>query len=334
MSRTVKTWIGAFALLAVTLGAPSAQAEPNIPGFSVTTYAAAIEHPQFMTFDPNGILYVGRRTGDACCDPARIHKVAAGGGGAVDYGPLIPDPDGVLADPSGWFGPAGGVLVGSGQGGAGAVRTIRPDQGAQLVFGPTSVFQNPNQMVFDSNLRLLFVDDNVDGVWASTGPSSPPARLIEAADPEHIAVDRFNRIFTSSVDGTVRLYSPDGTLLDPAFATGLGPSPPIAIGPSDHAWGGHLYAIDQAGTLLRITMDKEIQTLGGGLADRNSILFGPDFALYVAEGSSNRILRIAPGATQLPSSSSACLWLLGAALLGASLSQLRQPSGPHMKARP
>ncbi len=146
----------------ITNGNGAAQAFRAVRGLVVETYAT-VPTPVGMSFDASGNLYVGfGRVGTH--GPFRIHRVSPGGAPVAPYGDPILDPDYVLVDAAGLIsGTVGAVLVGGACGGGrGCISAILPDQDQTTitVFGPTSVFQNPADMKFDSTGRLVFGDDN------------------------------------------------------------------------------------------------------------------------------------------------------------------------------
>jgi hypothetical protein len=89
-----------------------------VPGFTVSTYATVTD-PVNLSFDPSGVLYVGRDnygSGGGYIDAVKIHRIGVGGSPVVEYGAsAIYDPDAVLFDAAGSLsGTPGSVLV-SGQ---------------------------------------------------------------------------------------------------------------------------------------------------------------------------------------------------------------------------
>jgi hypothetical protein len=316
--RSATTWvnpvIALFICVASTTWPACAAAGPTVPGFTVATYAA-VPNPIRLAFDPSGVLYVG--DGDNSSGGALIHRVGPGGSSVTPYGPAIFDPDAVVFDAAGvTSGMPGSVLVGGNSLSAsqGLITAIRPDQTDFNLFGPTASFRNPNDMVIDSNGRLLFTD-NGDGdatkraVFVSTG-GAPTSLFVEAggAIPDATAIGAGNRIFTAGSDGVIRVHDASGLLVDGSFASGLGAFPAIGFGRGG-AFGTDLYALDgTAGTLLRFDGAGHSTVVGTGFdPDSIAIAFGPDRALYVSQSGQDRILRIAP----VPEPSSVVLTGLG-----------------------
>jgi hypothetical protein len=176
------------------------------PDYRISVYASVPE-PMKLSFAPDGSLYVGRQPG------LRIHRIAPGGFGVSEYGPPMIDPDAVLVDTAGRIsGRRNSVLVGGG----GVLAAIFPDQTSSVIFN--TGFEDVDDMKFDRRGRLIFADDRPLVLSSIGGPPTVLFSLPERSGS--IAIDRRNRIFVAS-GSTVRVYNPDGTLADDAFATGL-----------------------------------------------------------------------------------------------------------------
>lgn len=249
-------------------------------GYGISVYANVPE-PMKLSFAPDGALYVGRQPG------VRIHRVGPGGSPVAEYGPPMVDPDAVLVDQNGHIGGRPrSVLVGGG----GVLAAIFPSQTASVVF--TGNF-DVDDMKFDRHGRLIFSDDAPRVLVSSGGP--PTVLFSTPSRPGSLDIDKRNRIYVALGDGTIRIYNPDGTLADSAFATGLaGLDTYIAFAPeSDRG----LYVLNGT-TLLRFDSNGQAQTIGTGFVPGPSsgtgFVFGPDHALYVSDYYANRILRIAP----------------------------------------
>lgn len=114
-----------------------------------------------------------------------------------------------------------------------------------------------------------------------------------------IAVDDDDRIFVASSDGRIRIYNPDGSLLNDAFATGLaGLDTYLAFGPGAGGFGKALFVLNGS-DLLRFNTRGRASKVGSGFGvgpgSGTGLVFGPDHALYVSDHPSNRVLRIARG---------------------------------------
>lgn len=318
-------WITVSVLLVALSSVAFAQTDPNVPGFIIETYADLdgfdLDKPTRMTFDPDGNLYVG--AGDAVTtagiyvvrpgDPPRIVEV-------YGTGP-VHDPDTVLFDEFGFFtiyvddvptSTAGGVLTGGYYNPSqteGIIEVILPDESVHTVCGPTTLYTDPMEMLFDRTGRFLLSDHGTcPSVLFSDNGECPEDfadpnlfKTVRAAD---MAVDDLNRIWTlSAVDGIIRCRTEDGSAwLDDEFATGFSGHIPLMIGPGG-AWGSDLYTCFQ-GELWRYT-DPEPdldahptrlapdEIVGTGFSTHDfSMEFGPDGALYVRPYNEYRILRI------------------------------------------
>jgi hypothetical protein len=280
----------------------SAAPQPPLPTLSadylVSVYANVAE-PMKLSFAPDGALYVGRQPG------LRIHRIAPGGHPVTEYGPPMVDPDAVLVDTAGRIaGRRNSVLVGGG----GILAAIFPNQSASVIFN--TGFADVDDMHFDRRGRLIFSDD-LPRVLSSTG--GPPTVLFSTPSrPGSIAIDGRNRIFVALADGAIRIYNPDGSLADSAFATGLaGLDTYLAFADASSRergdskdWRGNpdrpdetLYVLSGT-TLLRFGRDGKAATIGTGFVagppSGTGFVIGPDRALYVSDYYANRILRITP----------------------------------------
>jgi sugar lactone lactonase YvrE len=279
------------------LDAQTATPQPPLPTVSpdyrISVYANVPE-PMKLSFAPDGSLYVGRQPG------LRIHRVTPGGRSVTEFGPPMADPDAVLADPAGRIGGRrNSVLVGGG----GILAAIFPNQMASVIFN--TGFADVDDMKFDRRGRLVFSDD-LPRVLSSAG--GPPTVLFSTPTrPGSIAIDDRNRIFVALADGAIRIYNPDGSLADSAFATGLAgldtylafaDNPKRDWGPLRHGRGSddNLYVLSGT-TLLRYDEHGQATTIGTGFVagpqSGTGFVFGPDKALYVSDYYANRILRIA-----------------------------------------
>lgn len=251
--------------------------------FKVGVYSR-VDEPMKLAFGRDGSLYVGRQPGD------RIHKVARNGRGVAEFGPPMVDPDAVLVDSKGVIsGRRDSVLVGGG----GILAAIFPDQTSKVIFN--SGFADVDDMKFDHAGRLLFADD-LPQIWVSTG-GAPTVLFRMPNRSGSIAIDNDDRIFVALADGTIRIYNPDGTLADDAFATGLaGLSTYLAFAPGAGGFGRSLYVLNGS-ELLRFNARGNATTIGSGFsvgpASGTGFVFGPDHALYVSDYQNNRVLRIA-----------------------------------------
>lgn len=276
----------------------SSAVQPPLPtlsaGYHVSVYAHVPE-PMKLSFAPDGSLYVGRQGG------SRIHRVAPGGHRVSEFGPPQPDPDAVLFDPAGRIGGRrNSVLVGGG----GILAAIFPNQMASIVFrGNFDV----DDMQFDRHGRLIFSDDAPRVLSSSGGP--PTVLFSTPSRPGSIAIDEHNRIFIALSDGSIRIYNPNGSLADSAFATGLaGLDTYLAFEDEpdscscrcrdrdEDRHGTPLYVLSGT-TLLRFDGKGQARTIGTGFvagpSSGTGFVFGPDHALYVSDYYANRILRIA-----------------------------------------
>ena len=301
-------------LIGVLLFARVAFAQ-TVPGFTVETYAS-VSDPVKLSFAPNGDLYVGRDlsgSGGTNADPARIHRVLAGGSVVEEFGTSIDDPDAVLFDAIGLIAPsANSVLVGAQLSAfEGAIYSIASGGSVTTVFGPTLVFLNPTDMLFDGTSRMVFTDHNNQDVKVTTG-GTPTTLFSISSRTIGLAYDpNTDRLYTSGLDGTIRAHLSDGTLIDATFGAGRA----IAVAPG-FGFGTDLYAADKdTGELVRIDSTGNSTVMGTGFVSVNDLAFGPDGALYASEFDNDRILRIASAHQSVPATTEQGLILTALLLL-------------------
>src|SRR5262249_19291671 len=103
-----------------------------------------------------------------------------------------------------------------------------------------------------------------------------------------------DRVFYGDNTSTIRIYDPNGALLNDSLIAGLGDNPPLAFG-QGKAWGNDLYTVNQSnGQLLRIKSDGNTSVIGTNFGEILDITFGADGAMYLSDFTNDRILRIAP----------------------------------------
>ncbi len=254
---------------------------PDVPGFTVEIFAQLCE-PGGMSFGASGFLFTGNGGCQAPNDfPAWVRRISPDGF-ITRYGEdRIDDPDLVLVDTEGYILEPGTVLVGSSP----TIEAILPDES---IVTAVDVVANVSNLVFDSVGRLYFTNLNNNDVLVSTGRTAKTLFTVPAGNIT-LVIDDDDRIYTSSSDDTIRIWNTDGELIDDAFVTGLGGAGRMAFGPGG-PFGDDLY-VATAGLLYRIDRSGNVEIVGtnpGG----GSLTFGPDGALYIAQGGDDRIVRI------------------------------------------
>lgn len=304
----------AIVALALSIGLRVVQAQtlPAVPGRSVSVYAQVI-HLAEMAFDPGRVLFAGTDVPSTPAPPVALRRVAPDGTPPTAFGPALEDPDGIVVDIPGRFGSAGSLLVGNWTAAqAGGIWVVHMNgSAAPLVTG----LWNPNSLAWDSGGRLIFGDDDyvhhLGLVYAWTPGAPAPSLLFTVSgrmSTGAVAVDAQDRIYTLTEDGVIRLHDAAGLLVDPSVQSGVGWSSAIAVGPGTPAWGSDLYTVREAtGELLRIGGAGGAQVVGTGFTHGvSSLVFGPGGALFVAERTADRILRIGSGPAAATASGAGC----------------------------
>ena len=293
--------LGTFALVASCwdLVLRPASALPAVPGCTVSEYAT-VPGAFILDFAPSGELFVGNQTVPNTGVLAFAHAVSTSGFTSELGSARLLDPDCVVYDEAGLVsGLPGSVIVGGiDSPGFGYLARIAPDQSVTTLVAPTTTIENPFKLVFDPQGRLLCTDNQRSSLFVVGAGGSLSVLTALAAPASGLAVAPDGRIFTSYASGQVAVHAADGTLLDAAFASGLGSAPPLAFGPGGSGWESALYAIDvDDGELVRISNSGQVTPLGGGLAnDQSDLAFGPDGALYISQVCARRVVRVEPNA--------------------------------------
>ena len=292
----------ATSLLAPTAALGGAAPLPVVPGASVTVYAEVTD-PVALSFALAGDLYVGRDAGGSppgtSGDPVKIHRIGAGGSPVVEYGDdAIDDPDGVLFDENGVVSGTVGAVIVAGQAfgvDEGRISAILPDGSVIELVAPTATLGNPGYLAA-VEVDQVVVADPARGVLFDLAPAGSVTPLVGPplpATPVDVDSHYTSLVYAGFGDGSLRIYGNDGSVVDPGFATGLGPEGVIAVSPGGE-WGTGVYAVDAAGNLVRVEANDEPPVIvGTGFAGIFDLAFGPDGALFVSDHVNDRIVRIA-----------------------------------------
>jgi hypothetical protein len=198
--------------------------DPVVPGFTVEVYAT-VTNPNGLDFDADGNLFTGRHdpnnpTGD---DLLSLHTIAPGGSPAVEFGPALPDADGVVVDLDGSITGTAGAAISGGRGHFtlnGQLAAVLPDGTLMTLHPPTTnLLGNPNYLARGRD-GLLFTDSAKTKVFEFVAPGPPTVLIDSPSGPVFIVVDSTHRIFVSHTDGILRIWDADGVLVDGSFANG------------------------------------------------------------------------------------------------------------------
>lgn len=297
----------ALGVLLGALATPRAAEAQTVPGGTVSTYATVTD-PVILSFGPDGSLYVGCDPNPAGSSvPVHVKKVGPGGSPVTPLGNVpINDADTSLLDVAGTVsGVPGTLIVGGLLGPAplpGRISGILPD-GNVVTLWDNGPWSNPIEMKFDLTGRFLFTGGESRSIWVSTGGSAPTilATLPGSAYPTYLTIATDNRIVVGSSDNVIRVYNPDGSLANGAFASFSGIAG-VEYAPGG-AFGTDLYVLDAAlGTLVRVSPAGAKTTVGTGFATglgTKDIAFGPGGDLFVSWITADKVLRITKPWTNL-----------------------------------
>ncbi len=301
-------FIGTAFLIWGVLGPPiAADPGPSVsPGFTLGIFASVID-PFHLAFDSDGNLFAGRDNSGSVGSPAtaaRIHKISPGGV-VVEFGPSIDDPDGVVVDIDGAVATLGDtVLVASlldDGSGLSRITQISPDGSSYstLIQGTSPILTNPQQLAFDSTGKLLWVNcgspTSVDTVGFFDGTNLGVFGSVNVNTClGGIAIGPDGQVFVSDFgNGTVKVLASDGTLLDPAFVTGLNLPDAMAFD-TIGLFDDKLYVVERGnGQILSIDPDSgDTEVFATDFDGPFGLAFGPDGCLYVSEFNTDTVWKI------------------------------------------
>jgi hypothetical protein len=222
---------------------------PVVPGFLVENYGN-VSLPAQLAFDDLGNLYVGQDCPPSGpIPPLNVRRITPVTRSVSNFGPGLADPDAVLVDARGTIsGVPGALLVGGEPIG---ILAILPDGSTRPLIGGVG---NPQALRFDSAGRLLFINHQNHTVVAVEGGVASVLFNVPN-NGVSLAIGPGDTLYYADGQGTIHLYDRDGHLLNGSFATGLGDSAPLALGPGG-VWGRDLYTTGlTTGELLRINSD-------------------------------------------------------------------------------
>jgi hypothetical protein len=285
---------------ALTACAAPGCGSPFVVGATAAVHSAVTD-PMQIALGADAALFTGRDaigSGGSNSTPVKIHRAPPGGGPASEFGAVvIPDPDAVVVDVDGTLsGTPGSVLVGGqtdASGNTGQILAVRPDQSVVTVFASSTLWKDPQDMVFDGP-NLLVADRIRREVRRWMPGQSTLSLLVDdlPENPTHIAVDQAGRIFVSLLDGTIRRYNPNGSG-EFVVASGLPPQTPIAVGPTGPWQAGDVYAI-VGEDLVRFDGESggpPVAVGCGFTGTTRDLAFGPDGALYVSRFGNDHVMR-------------------------------------------
>ena len=301
-------FIGTAFLMWVVLG-PQIAADPGpsvSPGFTLGIFAYVTD-PFHLAFDSDGNLFAGRDNSGSVGDPAttaRIHKISPSGV-AVEFGPSIDDPDGVIVDIDGTVATLGRdtVLVASLLQGSqsSTITQISSDESSSsvLIENTSPILTNPQQLAFDSTGKLLWVNcgspDRVDTVGYFDGENIGVFGIVDVSTClGGIAIGPDDQVFVSDFErGTVKLFDSYGNLLNPAFVTGLKKPDAMAFD-TIGLFGRKLYVVERGnGQIRSIDPDNgDTEVFAWDFNGPFGLAFGPDGCLYVSEFNTDTVWKI------------------------------------------
>jgi hypothetical protein len=296
--RRMKSQLACLLLLLTCLRPSQGAPLPYVPGATTTVYATNVLAAQAMDLAFDGTMYVSRDPGTGY--PVKIWRIGKGGTPVTEFGSrAIGDPDGLILDRQGVIsGEPGSILIGAWEG---LVKVATNGNITVLITNNSSLYGNPNFLVFDKNERLLW-----DGLWQGASNNavvsanvSGPYKLCDVPGIGGLAVDSANRIVVSQWNNPdVSLFTSSGNPITNRFFRAMNGSPLYSA--NGGFWGTDIYALGTNGDLLRVDLSGRVKTVGSGFETRPGVtwmLFAWDGNLYVNEYYGHRILKITPDET-------------------------------------
>ncbi|MCA9273009.1 MAG: hypothetical protein KDA31_08195 [Phycisphaerales bacterium] len=242
-----------FVLVSMALGLSSSSglAEPVSSSLTIER-VATVENMGRMAVNPaTGEIAFGR-TGPGASDAFAV-RVLGADWNLREVGAPIRDPDAVVWDMDGSFGPAGSILVGSFKG----LFAVTPSGGVHQFAWRGEDLANPEDMVMGDDGSLYYADYTLGRVMRLSMHGSF-AELMDKPGVNRVAIDANGHVEAVDVAG----------LLSTAGLAPQGRFSEIAFGDGSALWGDDRYVFDSdAGSLLRLLGDGSSEVLATGFFD-------------------------------------------------------------------
>ncbi len=241
-------------LLSTALGltAASGLAEPISDSLTIRRVTTVQDMGRMAVNPQTGEIAFGR-TGPGASDAHFIRVLSPDGVLSQAGDAPIRDPDAVVWDMDGSFGPAGSILVGSFKG----LFSVTPENRVHQFAWRGEDLMNPSDMVMGADGALFYSDFGLGKVVRLSAHGSFSEML---AAPQGVGVD-------IDLDGRLAAVTLAGSLL----ASGVAPQrrlSEIAFGDGSDLWGHDRYVIDaDSGDLVRVMPDGSDRVLASGFFD-------------------------------------------------------------------
>ena len=237
------------------LSAGLAAAEPVSQSLTIERLAT-IQNMGRMAVNPvTGQVAFGT-TGPGAGSAQFIRVMQPGGSVSLFGDSTIADPDAVVWDMDGSFGPAGSILVG----GVGGLYSVNP-QGGVFGFAPSGQdVVNPEDMVMGADGALYFADYGLSRVQRLSIHGSFSTMMQTPGQTKRVAIDAGGNI--SAIDSTGSLISSTQNAAPGTYYADL------EFGGDALGWDGGTYAVDAGtGALIQIFNDGSTNILASGFLD-------------------------------------------------------------------
>ena len=231
--------------------ASSGLAEPISNSLTIERLAS-VENMGRMAVNPvTGEIAFGR-TGPGSSDAYAV-RVLGADGNIREVGTPIRDPDAVVWDMDGSFGPAGSILVGSFKG----LFAVTPSGNVNQFAWRSEDLANPEDMVMGADGGLYYADYTLGKVvrLSTHGSFSP---MLDKPGVSRVAIDAHGHVEAVDLAGhlSTQAEAPQGNFSD------------IAFGDGSALWGDDRYVFDaDAGSLMRLLANGSTEVLATGFFD-------------------------------------------------------------------
>lgn len=215
------------------------------------------------------------------------------------FGALICRPESVLVDVDGnWPGVCGqpNLILAGGRcdDGFDRVYVLDPTNGSICQTFVDNTLGRIGQMALNSVGDLFVGSVAGDCMNVLTGGVVVPFFCASGQSLRAVAIDENDNVYvTGSVDGIMRVIAPDGTVLDPNFASGLEGAVSHAFAPAG-IFHGNLF-VAAGDRVMEVDLATGQSSVFLACVEAFGIAFDPSGFMYVSSPTEDRVLKVGPG---------------------------------------